>query len=145
MNMNDWQWDPDLISFDANPANLVLSTSYHMMKLFSNTRMTETLPMTSSSSAPAYWVAGRNANTGSHILKAAVYNATTSVPFNVTFQGVSAGTKGQLTYLTAPFNASNSVGRNVVRTRVSSVIADSQAAFSFTLPRYSVALLEIGN
>lgn len=144
MNMNDWQWIPDMIAFDANPAHLVLSTSYYMVSLLSGTRITENLPTTEAELGPAYWVAGRSDVTGSHILKAVVYNSTDDVPFDVLFEGIGAGATGNLTYLTAPMNSSNTVGNVIVETKISTVTADSSGQFSFSLPPYSVAVLEIG-
>lgn len=32
-NMNDWQWSPTLISFDADPAHTTRSTSHHIIKV----------------------------------------------------------------------------------------------------------------
>lgn len=92
---------------------------------------------------PAYWVAGRNKDTGSHILKAAVYNSSSSVPFQLSFKGVGSAAQGKLTYLTAPMNASNSIGVNVVREHHTSVHADRRGRFCFELPPYSVGILEV--
>ena len=144
MNLNSWEWIPDMIAFDANPAHLILSTSYHVVKLFSSVRITENLPTTKAKYGPAYWVAGRSKDTGSHILKAVVYNSTGNVPFDVTFEGVGAGATGSLTYLTAPMNASNTIGNNVVQKEELMVTSNGDGAFSFELPMYSVAILEIG-
>ena len=144
MNLNRWQWIPDMIAYDANPANVILSTSYHVVALLSSIRITETLPTTEATYGPAYWVAGRSDETGSHILKAVVYNSTGNVPFDITFDGVGAGATGTLTYLTAPMNASNYINSNVVENNVASLTADDNGAFSFELPMYSVGILEIG-
>lgn len=142
-NMNRWEWIPDLIAYDANPANLVLSTSYYMIQLLSSVIITENLPTTEADIGPAYWVAGRSDETGSHILKAVVYNNSDTVPFKITFEDVASGAVGQLTYLTAPFNASNTVGSNIVERHSLSVTANDQGEFSFDLPDYSVAVMEI--
>lgn len=144
-----WQWIPDLIAYDANPAHLLLSTSYYMIQLFSSTRITENLPVTISPSSqgynPAYWVAGRNAQTGSHILKAAVYNSSKSVLFSVDFEGLGPGAQGELTWLTAEKNASCTLeGGNVVQTHKKTVVADGQGVLEFELPTFSVAVLEVG-
>lgn len=144
MNLNNWQWIPDMIAFDANPANLLLSTSFRMIELLSGTRITENLPTSGNASNPVYWVAGRNDITGSHILKAVVYNSTADVPFSVNFEGIGAGAAANPTYLTAPMNSSNTLGNEVVQTSVSTVTAGSSGAFSFTLPPYSIAVMEIG-
>lgn len=141
-NWNSWEWIPDLISFDADPAHTTLSTSYHMIKILSGTRITENLPMEGAEFGPAFYVAGRNADTGSHILKAAVYNATEDVKFNVKFEGIRKGCAGTLTYLTAPMNSSQPMGGNIVQTHTEQVWASRNGSFAFTLPAYSVAVFE---
>jgi alpha-N-arabinofuranosidase len=143
MNLNKWEWIPDLIAYDANPANTILSTSYHVIELLSNTRITENLQTTGGDYDPADWVAGRSAVTGSHIVKAVVYNATQPVPFDVTFAGVGQGAEATLTWLTAPKNSSNTIGNDVVQKTTSQVSANRRGCFSFTLPEYSVAVLEV--
>ncbi|CAK4031354.1 ABFa alfa-L-arabinofuranosidase-A [Lecanosticta acicola] len=142
-NLNRWEWIPDLIQYDAFPGHTTLTTSYRMIELFSGTRITETLPLVGAAFDPAYYVAGRNDVTGSYILKAAVYNSTDAVPFRATFEGVAAGAKGVLTFLTAPRNSSNPIGGNVVQTHVEEVRAGGNGTFSFELPEFSIAVLEI--
>lgn len=148
--MNSFQWAPDLISFTADPAKDVASTSYELIKLFSNTRTTDTLPTTTDGGYnPVYWVAGVNNDTRSHIFKAAVYNSTvnfnlTQVPISLTFDGVSAGVSGELTVLTAPDPASyNNIGTDVVKSTVTEVTAGVNGTFSFDLPDLSIALFEV--
>ncbi|KAK5129202.1 hypothetical protein LTR08_003752 [Meristemomyces frigidus] len=142
-NLNRWEWIPDLISFDANPAHTTLSTSWHMLELLGGTRITENLPMTITDGeyGPAYFVAGRSAVTGAHIAKFAVYNGTES--FNLTFAGVGAGATANLTYLTAPMNASQPIGGNIVQTHEQTVRAGRNGVFSFKLPEYSVAVFNV--
>jgi alpha-N-arabinofuranosidase len=41
--------------------------------------------VTGDSVKPGYWVAGFNSNTGSYILKTAVYNGSGALPMTVTF------------------------------------------------------------
>ncbi|OQO10212.1 hypothetical protein B0A48_04569 [Cryoendolithus antarcticus] len=144
MNLNKWEWIPDNIAYDAYPGNTILSTSYYVIKLLANTRITENLPTTEAQLGPAFWVAGRNDKTGSHILKAAVYNSTGNVPFSFNFEGVGAGAVGQLTYLTAQnMNASSTIGNNIVQTHTQSVRANRNGYFNFALPDYSVAVFEV--
>ncbi|KAK3624539.1 hypothetical protein LTR56_020979 [Elasticomyces elasticus] len=144
-NLNRWEWIPDLIEFDAYPGHTTLSTSYHVIKLLSGTRITENLPIEYDGVwGPAFFVAGRNAVTGSHIAKIAVYNATEEVPFDLSFDGVGAGATGSLTYITAPMNSTNPIGGNIVETHTFTVTAARNGSFTFELPPYSVAILEIG-
>jgi alpha-N-arabinofuranosidase len=65
------------------------------------------------------------------------------VPFDITFDGVGYGAEATLTWLTAPKNSSNTIGNDVVQKTTSQVSADRSGCFSFTLPEYSVAVLEV--
>lgn len=106
--------------------------------------MTNTLPTTSSTPfGPLYYVAGIDSDSNSHIFKAAVYNSTAAVPVSLSFDGVKEGTSAQLTLLTAPDPYSmNAVGGpNLVKTEVSTLRADGQGTFEFSLPNLSVAVL----
>ncbi|KAF1347105.1 glycoside hydrolase superfamily [Delphinella strobiligena] len=143
-NLNAWQWTPDLISYTADPSQDVLSTSWHLINLLSGTRISNTLPTSGGDFGPAYWVAGVG-ETGSHILKTAVYNTTGDVPVTVSFNGVSAGFTAKLTVLTAPDAYSyNDIGIDVVNTTSTTITASSAGVFTFTLPDLSVSVLEVG-
>ncbi|EMC95118.1 glycoside hydrolase family 51 protein [Baudoinia panamericana UAMH 10762] len=149
-NLNSWAWIPDMIQFDAYPGHTTLSTSYYVVQLLSGTRITENLPITITSGqfGPAYFVAGRNSETGSHIAKFAVYNATangtSNYPISLSFDGVGPYATGNLTYLNAPMNSTNPIGGNVVTKTVQTVTASRNGTFSFTLPDWTVAILEVG-
>lgn len=128
-----------------------MSTSYHLVQLYSGTRISETLPApaTDGTFGPLYWVAGKGA-TGSYILKTAVYNSTELTnstepyPVNVNFDGVGAGASGTLTLLTAPGPYSyNDIGSDIVKTTTTQVTANSNGTFEFQLPDYSIALFEV--
>lgn len=135
---------PDLITFSADPAQDVLSTSYHGIKLFSSTRLTTVLPITSDTGfGPAYWVSGINNATSQYILKAAIYNATSAVQFNVEFGQTS--TTANLTVLTAPdpYSTFTFNGTNPVIETVSTLVA-VDGVFSFELQNYAMAILTTG-
>lgn len=142
-NLDSYVWAPDLISFTADPGQDVRSTSYQLVELFSNTRSTETRAVQAdSSNGPAYWAAGENTYTGSYIVKAAVYNSSGDVPMTVAVEGLRAGTRANLTVLTAPAADSYaSIGNNPVQTTISMVTAGQGGSFSFSLPGLSIALL----
>lgn len=115
-----------------------------MIQLLSNTRMTETLPTSGGDFGPAYWVAGINSETGSHILKTAVYNSTSDVPISVSFEGCAAGATANLTVLTAPDGYSyNDIGSDVVEKSTTTITASAAGVFSFSLPNLSVSVLEV--
>ncbi|KAE8446472.1 hypothetical protein EG329_011935 [Mollisiaceae sp. DMI_Dod_QoI] len=145
MNMNSYEWSPDLISFTASPSQTVLSTSYHAISLLSSFRYNSTVPVTTSPFGPAYWVAGVS-NPGQYTFKVAIYNATSSVPFNISFEGLGPGAKGTLTVLTAPDGLSsnklvNGTVVDIVRKEVKSLTAGEEGSFEFELENYSVAVL----
>jgi len=144
-NVNNYQWTPDLISFSADNSADVLSTSYHVIQLFSNSRYTSTVPTTITSNdtyGPNYWVAGTS-GPGKFTLKAAVYNATETQAYNVKFDGLATGAKATLTVLNAPDGLSNNVygGPDIVSKTVSTIIAGSDGVLAFELENYAVAVL----
>ncbi|KUJ08213.1 putative alpha-N-arabinofuranosidase A [Mollisia scopiformis] len=146
MNLNSFEWSPDLISFTADPAQTVLSTSYYAIQLLSNARYNATVPVSSDADfGPAYWVAGVS-DPGQYTFKTAIYNSTSAVPFNIAFDGLAAGAKGTLTVLTAPDGLSSNTLVNgtvvdVVKKIATALTANEEGAFEFELENYSVAVL----
>jgi len=105
-------------------------------------RLAQTLPMTGAEYDPAFYVAGTSAS-GNRLFKAAVYNSTDDVDFDVKFDGIGSGTSATLTTLTAPSGFSmNAVGvSNVVKTSTVHSAADGAGVFYFTLPNLFCRLL----
>ncbi|KAJ5456013.1 uncharacterized protein N7458_004277 [Penicillium daleae] len=143
-NLNDFQWSPDLVSFNADPDQVAFSTSYYAIQLLSSHRYTHTAPMTSDSGfGPAFYVAGVNSGTTEYTFKAAVYNTTAPIPFNIDFEGLKQGAKSKLTVLNAPSGLSYNVagGQNVVKETVTELVAKKGGVFSFELKEYDIAVL----
>ncbi|KAI1454587.1 glycoside hydrolase family 51 protein [Annulohypoxylon moriforme] len=144
-NMNRWQWPITMIQFTAD--TVTRSTSWYVWELLAAHPLTETLPATSDFN-PLYYVTGRNNRTGGNIFKAAVYNSTDGidVPVKLLFEGVAPGTTGELIVLTGPADPysinSPYTGVNVVKTNKTTVRADSNGTFQFSLPNLSVAVLD---
>ncbi|TEY73226.1 hypothetical protein BOTCAL_0081g00170 [Botryotinia calthae] len=147
-NINSFQWTPDLITFSADPAETVLSCSWHQLQLLSTNRYNATVPFTVSNSdnssspfGPAFYVIGIN-EPGEYVFKAAVYNTTTPIPFSIDFEGVEAGATGTLTVLNAPDGNAMNVygGDDVVVKTVKSVTAGEGGKFEFELKEYDVAV-----
>lgn len=135
-----------MIQFAADPALTTLSTSWFVWELFAGHLLTHTLPATADFD-PLYYVAGRNAETGGHVFKAAVYNSTdgADVPVALRFDGLRPGAKAELTLLTGPENVyehNAPGGPNVVRTTTEKLVADDAGVFNFALPDMSVAVLD---
>ncbi|OBT39861.1 hypothetical protein VE00_09722 [Pseudogymnoascus sp. WSF 3629] len=143
-NINGFQWAPDLVSFSADPAKDVYSTSYYAIQLLSAHRYTHTAPFTSDEGfGPAFYVAGVNHGTNQYTFKATVYNTTSPVPFNIDFEGLHQGAKATLTVLNAPSGLSENVpnGKNVVKRTTTSLTAQKGGVFSFQLKEYDIAVL----
>lgn len=146
-NLNSYVWSPDLISFTADPAQTVLSTSYHLFKLFSSTRFTATLPATSEDDfGPAYWATGINEDTNTYVFKCAVYNTTETVPFAVSFEGVEEGATGMLTVLSSsgPWAANVLGGENVVVETSTEITAGEGGVFEWEMDSLTVGLFTVG-
>lgn len=79
---------------------------------------------------------------GKYTFKAAVYNSTETIPFNLQFQGLRPGAKATLTVLTAPDGLSSNVfgGPQVVSKNVTTLTA-GKSGFGFELENYSIAVL----
>lgn len=133
---------PDLVTFNADPAQTVLSTSWHAIQLLSNNRYAATVPVTSDTAyGPAYWMAGTS-GPGKYTFKTAVYNSTGPVPYNIEFDGLSPGARATLTVLNAPDGLGSNVigGPNVVQSSVRTLVAGC-SGFDFELENYSIAVL----
>ena len=79
---------------------------------------------------------------GKYTFKAAIYNSTETIPFNIEFAGLRAGAKATLTVLTAPDGLSSNVfgGPDVVQRNVTTLTA-GKSGFEFELENYSIAVL----
>ncbi|KAK9797652.1 putative non-reducing end alpha-L-arabinofuranosidase [Seiridium cardinale] len=148
-SLDRWQWATTMIQFAADPALTTKSTSWYVWELLAGHIFTHTLPATADFN-PAYYVAGKNEDTGAYIFKATVYNSTdgAEVPVSLTFDGVAAGTAADLTVLTGPEDPYGwndpFAGVNVVTTTKTTVTANDDGAFEFSLPNLSVAVLDTG-
>lgn len=153
-NDDSYEWSPDLISFNADPAQTVLSTSYRAIELFSANRHTATVPVVSDLPfGPAYYVAGTT-DSGSYVFKVATYNSTAATPFNISFEGITAGETAKLTVLTeipgdrpAGLRSNKFVNGTVVevvQSTESVLTAGSEGTFEFELENYSIAVLTTG-
>jgi alpha-L-arabinofuranosidase len=133
-----------IVGFTADTSQTVRSTSHGVISLLSSVRITNTLPVTGDSLRPGYWVAGFNSNTGSYLLKTAVYNGDGDLPMTVTFAAVSEGATAVLTMLTAPSGTSNNdIGTSVLKTTTQTLTAGTGGTFTFSLPNLSVSVLEV--
>lgn len=150
-NNNRFQWPITLIQFDADPKRTTKAVTWYCWSLFAHHPITHTLPTSSNSSyGPVYWGAGLDERRDDAMVwKGAVYNTTDGapVPVSVQFQGVTPGTKANLTVLTNadgdPYMYNDPfTGVNIVNTTISMLEASASGAFEFSLPQLSVAVLD---
>ncbi|CZT52133.1 related to alpha-N-arabinofuranosidase A precursor [Rhynchosporium secalis] len=143
-HLNSTQWIPDLITFTADPAQNVFSTSYYAIQFLSAYRYTHIAPMTTDTPfGPAYYVAGYDKDTLDYTFKAALYNTTTPVPFEISFASLTKDdSTATLRILSAPDGLSSNVpgGPNVVRQETHKLNAKT-GVFSFSLKQYDIAIL----
>ena len=104
--------------------------------------------MTGDDFKPGYWVAGFNNHSDTYILKIAVFNSSGPVPVSVTFaSGWGAATQGtfaKLSLLTAASATSNNaIGSDITNLTQQVLIVSFGGAFTFSMPSYSVAVLEV--
>ncbi|KAF1918718.1 glycoside hydrolase superfamily [Ampelomyces quisqualis] len=150
-NENRFQWSITLLQFAADPKMTTKAVTWYCWSLFAHHPITHTLPTLSNSSyGPTYWGAGVDeTRNNAMVWKGAVYNTTNSsyVPVSVHFQGVTPGTKANLTVLTNPGGdpfAYNDpfTGVKIVNTTTTILEADFGGAFKFVMPQLSVAVLD---
>jgi len=150
-NENRFQWSITLLQFAADPKMTTKAVTWYCWSLFAHHPISHTLPTSSNSSyGPVYWGAGIDETRNNALVwKGAVYNTTnsSSVPVSVHFQGVTPGTKANLTLLTNPGGdpfAYNDpfTGVNIVNTTTTILEADFGGAFKFVMPQLSVAVLD---
>ncbi|TDL26964.1 glycoside hydrolase [Rickenella mellea] len=104
-NVANYQWTPDLISFDAK--SLYRSTSYHVQKMFSLNKGDEYLPSTlPNPSGTVFWSATRRTATNELLIKISnTHGKPASLTFNVPYTNVHP--TGTATILTGAQTASN--------------------------------------
>ncbi|KAG1766667.1 glycoside hydrolase family 51 protein [Suillus occidentalis] len=139
MNIANYQWSPNLISFDAS--HVYPSTSFYAQQLFSLNHGTEYLPSTLPQMGTLHWSVTRDAPTNTVIIKIANAGMTAEeMSFELPFVGVQ-GT-GSATVLSGSATASNSPETPNAVTPVTSQIKTGKS-FSYTAPAYSVNVLRV--
>ncbi|KAG1747441.1 glycoside hydrolase family 51 protein [Suillus lakei] len=139
MNIANYQWSPNLISFDAS--QVYPSTSFYTQQLFSLNRGTEYLPSTLPQNGALHWSVTRDTPTNTVIIKIANTGMTAEeMSFELPFNGVH-GT-GTATVLSGSATASNSPETSDTVKPVTSQIKTGKS-FSYTAPAYSVNVLRV--
>jgi alpha-N-arabinofuranosidase len=150
-NVNRFQWPITLIQFSADANMTTKAVTWYCWSLFAHHPITHTLPTSSNASyGPVYWGAGKDESRGGAMVwKGAAYNTTdgADVPVSVHFQGVTPGTKANLTVLTNevgdPYAYNDPfTGVNIVKTTSRILTVGMGGAFEFRMPQLSVAVLD---
>ncbi|KAJ3122573.1 hypothetical protein HK098_002752 [Nowakowskiella sp. JEL0407] len=137
-NANNKGWTPDLIQFDADPKNTVLSTSYYLQKLLSYNLGTESLPIkTTNAFHPLYWVASYDKPSDSYILKLANFGEK---PATVQACFPKKVADGAVTTLSAEANAYNTPEKKSIVPVISHVVVDyaTDKCAVIPVPKWSV-------
>ncbi|KAJ9648348.1 hypothetical protein H2199_001202 [Coniosporium tulheliwenetii] len=135
-HLNDYQWTPNLISFNNDPDSLVLSTSYYVQQMFSVNRGHTILPVTADSAfGPLYWVASKSDS--GYFVKMANYGGA-SHKVSVAFPQPCSGV---LTMLAGDQNAQNTNLTTLVTPSISDIMS-ADGNLHFTMPGWSVAVLD---
>lgn len=151
-HIRNYQWTPDIITFDAG--GLVKSTSYYVQQMFSINRGTHVLstsPVSSSDTAPLYWVASRNNDTNVVFLKVSNAGSEDLVAYIVLDFTVSSGfgsaisiSSPALSPISGEYNISNTLDEPENVIPVSSSFAMPFAdRFNYTFPATSVTVISL--
>jgi alpha-N-arabinofuranosidase len=108
--------------------------------------MTTVLPTTSleaTAFGPAYFVAGINDASSQYILKAAIYNSTQPVPFNLTLPGQTKAAKLTVLTATSPFSVNSPNNTNQVIETITDLVLSEEGTWEWELENWSVALLVV--
>jgi alpha-L-arabinofuranosidase len=143
-NLNNVNWDPDLVYFTANYNETVLSTSYYLQQLFAHFHGTETLTITNSEGDfnPLWWSASIDGAANEVYVKV-INSGNSSVPLTVNMGASYASLNG--TQLTAKSLESQNdrEGHAVVPLPIEDLPAADGEGFTWNVTAYSVNVLQI--
>ncbi|GAB7364183.1 hypothetical protein MBLNU230_g4734t1 [Neophaeotheca triangularis] len=146
-NLNYFNWVPNMIAYDADPANTILSASYYQQQLFASYRGTQVLPVTNSEGDfnPMFWVATIDEPSNSVYLKV-INTLNSSVPLSVDFDCSWHNVNG--TIITASdLNAYNFINNQteVVPAPIEidqDAVRGEAGVFQWEVPRWSINVLQ---
>jgi len=137
---NNFQWTPNLISFDAG--NVYLSTSYYVQKLFSLAKGALYLPSTlPSSTGSVHWSVTRSSSSGGQIFIKIVNAGSAAATINVSLP-FAVSSSGSAQILSGAMAASNTpTAPQTVVPKTQSFTASK--SFSFNAAAFSVNVLTL--
>jgi len=144
-NLNWYNWTPNLVAFDADPRDTILSVSYWLQRTFNAFRGTQTLTVenTEGDFGPLYWAASIEGE-GPVYLKV-INIANVSVPLQVTLESQWDEVNG--TIITGPdpngFNYKNNQTALIpVPVDLSASTTSTNGSWSWNVPAYSITVLQ---
>ncbi|KAL2063106.1 hypothetical protein VTL71DRAFT_6178 [Oculimacula yallundae] len=143
-NWNWYNWTPNLIAFDADPAHTVLSTSYYLQKLFNAYRGTESVEVknTKGDFGDLFWAS--SVDEGKVFLKIINTNGTV-VPLTVDLESEWTTVNGTILANPDPngYNYKNNATAIVPRPlNLTENQADSTDCWRWNVPAYSITVLQ---
>ncbi|KAI9051279.1 hypothetical protein LZ554_005380 [Drepanopeziza brunnea f. sp. 'monogermtubi'] len=143
-NWNWYNWTPNLIAFDADPAHTVLSTSYYLQKLFNAYRGTESVEVSNSVGdfGPLYWASSMEE--GKVFLKVININSTV-VPLTVDLETSWTSINGTIMSNADPngFNyKDNATAITPLPLNLTSKAPGGDGSWTWNVPAYSVTVLQ---
>ncbi|KAG6820155.1 hypothetical protein H0H93_004737 [Arthromyces matolae] len=150
-HIRNYQWTPDVITYDAS--RMVKSTSYYAQQMFSvnrGTHVLQTLPASTSDSAPLYWVSSYHNDTNAVFLKVSntgtadlVANIVSDFSISGFATSVSISTPA-LSPISGLFNVSNTLEEPELIIPVASSFAIPYPnRFNYTFPATSVTVITL--
>ncbi|KAI0341480.1 glycoside hydrolase family 51 protein [Trametopsis cervina] len=139
-HVNNSQWTPDLISFDAG--SVIKSSSFYVQKLFSLNKGDEYIPSTlPSANGTLFWSVVRSTASNSIIIKV-VNTVGTAAPvtFQLPFRTVASS--GTLQLLQGAETACNTPEQPTLVTPVTSKIATGKTII-YTAPAFSLSIITV--
>ena len=139
-NVNEPQWRPDLIGYDA--LHCYASPSYHAMRLFSRNIGDVILKASFNRDVSLQASVTRDSATGLIYVKI-VNPQPAAVPLVIDIKGVgSLAAAAEVETLAAEPDATNSLAEPSKVVAVQSKIADAKPAFTYTVPGHSITVLK---
>ncbi|OCL10174.1 glycoside hydrolase family 51 protein [Glonium stellatum] len=143
INTNWFNWTPDMISFNADPKQTVLSSSYWQQWLFAHFRGSQTLPVTNTRGdfRPLFWASSIN-DAETEVYLKVINSDAVGIPLTVNLDTSFKSVNGTIITNSNP-NAYNTVeDMEAVVPRKLNVTSTSGKKFMWIVPAYSITVLQ---
>jgi len=141
VNVNEWQWRPDLIGYDA--LNVYGAPSYYALRMFSTHVGDEILKSSLPQGSALHQTVTRNSKSGAIFIKL-VNPELTAEALTIQLKGLAAvAATARVETLAAEPTATNSLAEPKKVIPVISTISGIKPTFTHTLPPYSITVIEL--